>query len=95
MQFLTVSRRRTEAFSEAEFTALVDREVQQARRMYAQGAIRQIWHRADMPGACIVFEADSEEHARSLVGSLPMAQAGMLEITVIPLRPYAGFGPRD
>jgi hypothetical protein len=58
MQFLTVFRRRTGAFSDTEFTARVDAEVQQARRMYAQGAIRQIWHRADIPGACIGFRCE-------------------------------------
>jgi muconolactone delta-isomerase len=94
MQFLTVSRRRSEKFSEAEFAARLDEEVQQARALYADGAIRQIWHRADVPGACILFEADSEQHVRDLLGRLPLFQAGMLEVTIIPLRPYAGFCPR-
>jgi muconolactone delta-isomerase len=95
MQFLSISRRRTESFPEAEFAARADAEMQQARTLYAQGAIRQIWHRSDIPGACILMEAESEEHARQLVGTLPLAQAGMLEVTIIPLRPYAGFGPRS
>jgi muconolactone delta-isomerase len=93
MQFLTVSRRRVESFPEADFAALVEEEIQRARVLYAQGFIRQIWHRSDIPGACIVAEADSEQHARELINTLPMARAGMLEITVIPLKPYAGFCP--
>jgi hypothetical protein len=94
LQFLTVSRRKTEAFSDEEFAARVAAEVEQARALYASGFIRQIWHRADIPGACIVLEAESEQQAREVIGTLPMMQAGMLEVTVIPLKPYAGFGPR-
>ena len=51
MQFMTLSRRRTEQFSDADFAARVPAEVAQARVLYAQGFIRQIWHRGDMPGA--------------------------------------------
>jgi len=64
MQFLTLSRRRIERLTDAEFVALVQQETEQARALYAQGFSRQIWHRADMPGACIVVEADSEEQVR-------------------------------
>jgi muconolactone delta-isomerase len=92
MQFLTISRRRTEAFTDAQFTTKAPDEWQRVRTMYAEGALRQIWSRGDMPGACILWEADNEQHARDLAGSLPMAQAGMLElIAVVPLKPYPGL----
>jgi muconolactone delta-isomerase len=95
VQFLTVSRRKTESFTDAEFAARAEDEFQRGRTMYAEGAIRQIWRRGDMPGACILFEADSEQQVRELVASLPFYKAGMLELVmVIPLYPYGGFGPR-
>ena len=95
MQFLTLSRRRTEAFTEAQFAEKLEDEAQRVRTLYSEGAIRQIWRRGDMPGACILFEADSEEAVYALLESLPLAQAGMLEImSVIPLCPYPGFSPR-
>jgi len=95
MQFLTLSRRRSEAFSEAEFAALAEAESQRARSLYAEGIIRQIWQRGDMPGACILIEAASEEEVRAALSTLPLVQAGMLELLwVIPLKPYRGFGPR-
>jgi muconolactone delta-isomerase len=94
MQFLTVSRRRTEKFSEAEFAAWRDREVARARALYAEGVVRQIWHRADVGGACILWEAESEQQVREKLDTLPMVNAGMIEVmTVIPLKPYAGFCP--
>jgi muconolactone delta-isomerase len=94
MQFLTLCRRRTEAFADADFATLIDDEIQRARALYVDGFIRQIWHRGDILGACILVESDSEEHAREVLDTLPLVEAGMLEITIIPLKPYAGFGPR-
>jgi muconolactone delta-isomerase len=94
MQFLSISRRRTERFTDADFAARVEEEVERARALYAEGVIRQIWHRGDIGGVCILLEADSEADARAKLNTLPLAQAGMLEVTIIPLRPFAGFGPR-
>ena len=91
MQFMTLSRRRTEQFSDAEFAARVQSEVAQARVLYAQGFIRQIWHRGDMPGACLLVEAESEAQVRETLNTLPMVGTGMLEVSIIPLKPYAGF----
>jgi muconolactone delta-isomerase len=91
MQFLTVSRRRTESFTDADFAARVAAEIEQARVLYAEGFIRQIWHRCDVAGACILVESDTEEHAREMLNTLPLVQAGMLEVSIIPLKPYAGF----
>lgn len=91
MQFLTFSRRRTESFADADFQDRFLEEAERARHLYANGFIRQIWHRADLPGACILVESDNEEQVRETLNTLPMAQAGMLEISIIPLKPYAGF----
>jgi muconolactone delta-isomerase len=93
MQFLTISRRRTERFTDADFVPLIQQEAAQARALYAQGVIRQIWHRADIGGACILFEADSADQVREHLNTLPLVRADMLEVTIIPLKPYAGFSP--
>jgi muconolactone delta-isomerase len=91
MQFLTVSRRRTERFADTDFAALAEEEKAQARALYAEGFIRQIWQRGDVAGACIVVEADSEAYVRERLNTLPLYQAGMIEFSIIPLKPYAGF----
>ena len=93
MQFLTISRRRTTEFPPEAFTAdLIARETQRVRQLYASGILRQIWKRADTPGASILWEAPSEAEVREALASLPIYQAGMLEIqALIPLEPYAGF----
>ncbi|UWZ84701.1 muconolactone Delta-isomerase family protein [Occallatibacter riparius] len=93
MQFLSVSRRRTDAFPPEAFTPeLVGREGRRVKELYASGILRQIWRRGDMPGAAILWEAGSEAEVREAINSLPLAQAGMLElVSLLPLEPYPGF----
>jgi len=93
MQFLTISRRRTTEFPPEAFTPdLLAREGQRVRQLYASGILRQIWRRADTPGASILWEAATESEVQAALASLPIYQAGMLEIqALIPLEPYPGF----
>ncbi|MGB7546401.1 MAG: muconolactone Delta-isomerase family protein [Terracidiphilus sp.] len=95
MQFLSLSRRRTDAFPPEAFTPeLIAREGQRVKELYAAGLLRQLWKRGDIPGAAILWEAASEAEVRSALDSLPIFQAGMLEIlALVPLEPYPGFGP--
>jgi muconolactone delta-isomerase len=94
MQFINVSRRVEEKFSNADFEPLAAAEAEEARALYTEGFIRQIWHRADIAGACMLLEADSIEQAREKLQRLPLVRLGMLETNVIPIKPYAGFKPR-
>ena len=96
MQFLSVSRRRTDAFPPEAWTPeLVAAEGERVRELYAAGVVRTIWRRKDMPGAAMILEAASEEDARAALASLPLAQRGMLEVVVFTaLEPYPAFGPR-
>ena len=95
MQFLSISRRRTDAFPPEAFTAaLTGNESQRVRELYLAGLIRQVWRRGDTPGAAILWEAANEAEVREALASLPLNQAGMLEIQfVAALEPYPGFGP--
>ncbi|MGA9670844.1 MAG: muconolactone Delta-isomerase family protein [Terracidiphilus sp.] len=93
MQFLSLSRRRTEQFPPEAFTPeLAAREGQRVKTLYASGLLRQVWKRGDIPGAAILWEAATEAEVRSAIATLPIFQAGMLEIDVVaPLEPYPGF----
>ena len=93
MQFMTISRRRTTEFPPEAFTPdLAARESQRVRQLYASGILRQIWKRGDTPGAVILWEANSEADVLAALASLPIYQAGMLEIqSLVPLEPYPGF----
>ncbi|KAA6461216.1 hypothetical protein DYQ86_13320 [Acidobacteria bacterium AB60] len=93
MQFLSISRRRTDAFPPEAFTPeLIAAEGQRCKELYAAGILRQIWKRGDTPGAAILWEAGSEAEVREAIASLPLKRADMLEVTVcLALEPYAGF----
>jgi muconolactone delta-isomerase len=95
MQYLSLSRRRTDAFPpEALTPELLAHEGQTVKTLYASGILRQIWKRGDIPGASILWEAANEAEVRTAIASLPIFQARMLEIVaLIPLEPYPGFGP--
>jgi muconolactone delta-isomerase len=94
MQFLSLSRRRVDSFPPEAFTPeLMARETARVKVLYSSGLLRQIWKRDDVPGAAILWEAASEDEARAALASLPINQAGLLEILfVVPLAPYPGFG---
>lgn len=93
MQFVSISRRRIEAFPPEAFTPeLGQRESARVRELHAAGILRQVWKRGDVPGACILWEASSEQEVRDAIASLPIFAAGMLEVAaLIPLEPYPGF----
>jgi len=94
MQFLSLSRRRTDEFPPEAFTAeLVAREGKRVRALYSAGLLRQIWKRGDLAGAAILWEARDQAEVQAALSSLPIAQAGMLEVlALVPLEPYPGFG---
>lgn len=93
MQFLSMSRRRTDAFPPEAFTPeLLALEGKHVRELHAAGILQQIWLRDDIPGAAILWEAATEADVRAAIASLPIFQAGMLEIVVLaPLKPYPGI----
>ena len=94
MQFLSLSRRRTDAFPPEAFTSeLAAHEAQRVKELYAAGTLRQVWLRGDTPGASILWEAAAEAEVREAIASLPIFKAGMLEIVaLVPLHPYPAFG---
>lgn len=93
MQFLSLSRRRTDEFPPEAFTLeLTAKEAGRVKALYASGILRQVWRRGDLAGAAILWEAPSEAEVRAALATLPIYEAGMLEIqAVVPLEPYPGF----
>jgi muconolactone delta-isomerase len=95
MQFAVLTRRKIDQFTDAQFAPMLDAEAEHAREFYADGFIRQIWSRGDMPGAFMMVEAENEAEARNNLATLPLYQASMLEIAaVVPLKPYRAFCPK-
>ncbi len=95
MQFISISRRRTESFGADAFEAHLGAEAQRVRELYAEGTVRAIWSRHDIPGAVMLLESERLETARAAVGSLPRARLDMLEVQSVPLRAYRAFCPPE
>ncbi len=94
-QFIAICRRAYGRFAESDFTPeLLDAEAEQARRLHAEGTFRAIWGHQSPAGAVALIEAESREAADAALASLPLAKTDMLDIEVLALGPYRGFGPR-
>ena len=93
-QFFALATRNLTDFTEADLAPLMEPEAQRARELYTAGTFRQMWTRADVPGAAILMEAASLEEAHGIMASLPLAQKGMLTYEITPFLPYRGFAPR-
>ena len=94
MQFLSVSRRLVEHFTDEQFAEHIEAERERVRELYRDGIVRAIWARKDLAGAVMLLESADENAAREAVGSLPLARRNMLEVQILPLAPYPAFVPR-
>jgi muconolactone delta-isomerase len=59
--------------------------------LYKSGHIREIYFRGDRNEAVLILECADVEEAESLLATLPLVKAGLIEFEVIPLVPYPGF----
>ena len=95
MQFLMVGNLPPDALDSARYPnikKLLHEEQAHTRQAYLDGSIRQIWLQSPGPGAVVILEANSLEDAKRVASSFPLAQAGVLNVNIIALTPYAGFG---
>ncbi|HEY1656053.1 MAG TPA: muconolactone Delta-isomerase family protein [Candidatus Tumulicola sp.] len=93
MQFISISRRLTERFSDEQFGAHIDAERERVRELYRDGIVRSIWSRKDAAGAVMLLECPDAASAQAAVESLPLAKRGMLEVQIVPLGAYPAFFP--
>src|SRR6202035_4121142 len=94
-QFIAICRRAYGRFAESDFTPkLLDAEAEQARVLYGQGVFRATWGHQSPAGAVVLIEAESREPADAALATLPLQQLGMLDVEVLAVGPYRGFGPR-
>jgi muconolactone delta-isomerase len=92
MRFMTLSRRRAELCCDVDFHRRLEAEASVVRDLRRAGIIRQIWHRGDAPGECMLIEAQSEEAARAVLELSPLIRAGLFEIdTIVPLSSYDSY----
>jgi hypothetical protein len=79
---------RSNKFTDEEFAPLLPAEAKKALQLVAEDVVREIYSRQDGRGAILVLEAESEEAAHAHLATLPLAEAGMLDFDVYPVKAY-------
>jgi muconolactone delta-isomerase len=74
-----------------DFKPHLKAEAERVWELYRAGVLRELYFRADWPGAVLVLECAGVEEANEVLGSLPLVREGLIAFDVIPLVPYPGF----
>lgn len=67
--------------------ALIPDEIQATVRLYLDGKIREWYSRGDGKGIVFLLEAKSEDEAREIMETLPLAKAELMEQQYVPIGP--------
>jgi muconolactone delta-isomerase len=90
MKFLALERELPGATA-GQFQPLLRDEARRVWELQQSGALREIYFHADEHTAVIMLECVDAEEARSLLSTLPLVQAGLIDFEIVPLAPYDGF----
>lgn len=74
-----------------QFAPHLKAEAAQIWKLYRSGQLRENYFRGDRDEAVLILEFVDVEAADSVLDSLPLVKAGLIEFEVIPLVPYPGF----
>jgi len=90
MKILALEKEMSNATPE-DFTPHLKAEAARVWELYKSGQVREIYFRGDRDEAVLILECDDVEEAESLLDTLPLVKAGLIDFEVIPLVPYPGF----
>ena len=90
MQFLVIAQI-AKGISSNEVLPYVRPEAEKVWQYYQTDFLRSIHYIADMSGTVMILEADSLDTVRSAVALFPMAEQGLLDFKILPLKPYTGL----
>ena len=74
-----------------QFRTLLAAEARRVWELQQSGALREIYFAAGTHTAVLMLECVDADEARNLLGTLPLAQAGLIAFDILPLLPYDGF----
>ena len=81
-----------------QIVALMPAEIRATVKLYFDGKIRQWYSRGDGRGVVVLVEAKTEDEARALMETLPLAKEQLMDYEYIPVGPLmplrALMGPR-
>jgi bifunctional DNA-binding transcriptional regulator/antitoxin component of YhaV-PrlF toxin-antitoxin module len=67
--------------------AVIPAEVRATVNLYLNGKIREWYSRGDGKGVIVLVEAKSEDEARAIVETLPLAKEQLMDQQYIPVGP--------
>ena len=76
--------------------AVIPEEIKATVKLYLDGKIRQWYSRGDGKGVVFVVDAKTEEEARAIMGTLPLAKEHLMDhqyVPVGPLMPLRALNP--
>jgi hypothetical protein len=79
-----------------QIMAVIPDEIQATVKLYFDGKIRQWYSRGDGRGVVFMLDAKSEDEARAIMETLPLAKAHLMEhqyVPVGPLMPLRALNP--
>jgi hypothetical protein len=74
-----------------QFSPHLKAEAVRVWELYKNGNLREIYFREDRNEAVLILECATVGEAKSMLNTLPLVRAGLIEFEVIPLVPYPGF----
>jgi hypothetical protein len=81
-----------------QIMAVIPSEVRETVKLYLDGKIREWYSRGDGRGVIFLVDAKSEDEARALMETLPLAKEQLMDYEYIPVGPLmplrALIGPR-
>jgi muconolactone delta-isomerase len=90
MKFLAFERELPGATAE-EFKPLLTEEARHVWELQQSGVLREIYFHAEQHTAVLVLECAHAEEVRSVLATLPLVQARLIDFELIPLVAYDGF----
>jgi hypothetical protein len=67
--------------------AVIPAEIRATVKLYLDGKIREWYSRGDGKGVVVMVDATTEDEARALIETLPLAKAQLMDTQYIPIGP--------
>jgi hypothetical protein len=78
---------RKEGVTRQQILAILPEEVRATVKLYLDGKIRQWYSRGDGKGVIFLVDAKTEDEARAILETLPLAKAHLMDHEYIPVGP--------
>jgi muconolactone delta-isomerase len=90
MKILAIEKE-VQGVSDDDSLPFLKAEAARVLELYQSGLLREMYFRADVHSAVLMFECADTAAARDILASLPLVKHGLIAFDTIPLIPYSGF----